>query len=143
MSEKIKELSEFDQCLASLETSVKELKGCMGGDDPKMNEKMGALADNLYASMASLRNYVYDVHDRHNKKMNDHMDPSKHAPAFKSKKHLENFIKACDMGSDYSVSPTEIATSSYANMSYASTIKVDKKGMRVDVDFTKPKEKKI
>lgn len=142
MSDKIKELESLDQCLASVEDNVKQLKELANGSSKNedIHNKINSLADSMYACMGSLRNTMYDLHSSHAKKMNDHMDASKHAPPFKSKKHLENFIKACDMGSDYAVSPSEIGASSYANMAYASKISASPKGMKVELDFTKPRK---
>lgn len=137
-----KEMQKLDQCIASVQDSAKELKACMEGMNQGQNNqndvysKMGALADNLYASMASMRSTMWDLHDSHASRLTEHT--KNHAPAFKSNKHLQNFLKACDMESDYTVSPKELGTASYANMAYASTIKVDKKGMTVEIDFSKP-----
>jgi len=136
-----KQLNELDVCIASIQQKAKELKACM--DSTKslpadVQSNIGAFADSIYSSMASLRKTMYDLHDSNASKFNNHL--KNHAPAFKSNKHLDNFLKACDMQDDYEVVPKEVGVASYANMAYASTIKVDKKGMVVEVDFNKLKK---
>lgn len=135
------QLSELDQCLASFQESAKELKSCFSGQysQEDMASKMNSLADSMYASMASIRNTMWNLHDSQAKKLNDHMQ--NHFPAPKSNKHVENFLKACDMSDDYQTTPKDISISSYSNMAYASKISATKNGLKVEVDFNKPKDK--
>lgn len=128
-----KKLQELDSCLASLEKSAKELKACMNGNytQEDMGSKMNSLADSLYASMSSLRNTMYNLHESHAGRLNEHLQ--NHVPALKTASHVENFLKAVGMDNDVEVVKPKI----YA--SYASRISASPKGMTVELDFKKPK----
>jgi hypothetical protein len=141
MSDKIKELESLDQCLASVENNVKQLKDLANASSKNedIHNKINSLADAMYACMGSIRNTMYDLHQSHASSLNKHISNG-HAPAFKSNKHLENFLKACDMTDDYQTSPKDVSISSYSNMAYASKITASPKGMKVELDFTKPKK---
>lgn len=131
------QLSELDQCLASLEISKKELKSCMSGQysQEDMASKMNSLADNMYASMSSLRNYVYDMHQKHSKRMDEHMDASKHLPPITGPGKMQACLAKLGIDDDYEVHKKPI----FASSSYASVIKAGKHGIKVELDLNKPK----
>lgn len=140
-NQKPKELQDLDACLASLENVTKELKACMdspmntGGKSNPIHDKINSLADSMYASMASLRNTMYNLHDSHAKKMSDHMDASSHLPPITGPGKMQACLAKLGLDDDYEVHKKPI----FASSSYASTIKAGKHGIKVELDLNRPK----
>lgn len=155
MSENTEKFKELNESFASLESAAKELKACMDTaqvgksmSDP-MHDKLNNFAQAMYASINHLRQTMYNLHDSHAKRINDnhnnihdrmdkHMEG--HIPAIKSVEQMNGAIKALGLDKEYEAPKRQVVNMAGSSYAYASTIKASKKGLSVEIDFSKPKE---
>jgi len=110
-------LSELKQSWAKMDKKFKEIQA-----DMPMDTKNNDLMNYMWDAMSSMRNMVWDLHDSHAAKMNDHMTPpgKTHAPHLNCASAVESYLDACGMSEDYAVQkPTiQVRANSQGNKTF-------------------------
>ena len=101
-------IEELKESWAKMEEKYKELKADMPANPN--SDQMNKIMDYIWNCMNSLSNQMWNLHDSHAKRMDNHMNPmgATHAPHLKTASQVQSYLKACNMNQDYNVEKPSI-----------------------------------